>query len=303
MKKNLDIVIVSHNVKKILVECLESIYKNKLASDNWNVILVDNASSDGTTKEIKQKFPRVKVVESERNLGFSKGNNLARKFVTSDTVLFLNPDTKVVGDSIQKAITALYSDDKIGAVGSRVLLPNGKIDYSCHRGLPTIWNTFSYWSGLTRIFPKSKLFSGYTASYLDYKKSHEIDCISGTFLIIRRKVLDTVGWWDEDYFWNGEDIEMCFQIKKHGWKIWYESRSEIIHYKGSSSGLWNTAALEVPKEKKIESAKSAARVMNIFVKKHWKELGPAPLIGLVWLGIIVLEKIRLAKLRLGFKYA
>ena len=121
--------------------------------------------------------------------------------------------------------------------------------------------------------------------------------------MIRRPVLDKINWWDEDYFWNGEDIEMCYQIKKLGMKIWYDASSEIVHFKGSSSGLWKTAAVKVPKETSLKAARSAAGVMNIFVRKHWKELGPAPLIALVWLGILLLEKYRLTKLRLGLKYA
>jgi hypothetical protein len=299
----LDIVIVSHNVKDLLIDCLKSIYKNKTEKDEWNVIVVDNASTDGTATAIKKEFPEVHFIESKTNLGFAKGNNLAREFVKSDNILFLNPDTKIVGDVIQKTISILESKKETGAVGCRVMLPDGNIDYSCHRGLPTIWNTFSYWSGFSKLFPKSKFFAGYAATYLDYNESHEIDCISGTYLLARKKVLDEVNWWDEDYFWNGEDIEMCYQIRKHGWKIWYEANSEILHFKGSSSGLWKTAKTKVPKETSLKAAKSAARVMNIFVKKHWKELGPAPLIALVWLGIILLEQYRIAKLKLGLKYA
>lgn len=301
--KSLDIVIVSHNVKKLLLSCLASIYKNSEAKSDWNVIVVDNASSDGSQAEIKDKYPDVELIESSENLGFSKGNNLARSKIKSENVLFLNPDTIVQDDVIQKCLKILGKNEKSGAVGCKVELPDGRLDYSCHRGLPTIWNTFSYWSGLSTIFPKSKLFSGYKATYLDYNKSHEIDCISGTFLLARKKVLDKVNWWDEDYFWNGEDIELCYQIKKYNWKIWYEASAKIIHFKGSSSGLWESAGVEVPRETSIRSAKSAAKVMNIFVKKHWKELGPAPLIAVVWLGIWLLEKFRLTKLRLGLKYA
>ncbi len=303
MKNNLDIVIVSHNVKNLLADCLNSIIKNQTKNDDWHIIVVDNASTDGTQNFIKEKFKNLKFIESKENLGFAGGNNLARKKVKSDYVLFLNPDTKIIGGVIQKTLNILREKNNIGAIGCRVNLPDGHLDYSCHRGLPTIWNTFSYWSGLSRIFPKYRFFSGYTATHLSYSQSHEIDCISGTYLLAKKKVLNEIGWWDEDYFWNGEDIEMCYQIKKRGWKIWYEAREKIIHYKGSSSGLWESAAVAVPKETSLKAAKSAAKVMNIFVKKHWEELGPAPLIGLVWLGIRILEKYRIAKLKLGFKYA
>jgi GT2 family glycosyltransferase len=303
MVNDLDIVITTFNVKDLLLECLKSIFDSKGNKDNWNIIVIDNASRDGTVDEVREKYPNVIIIANNENLGFGKGNNQAKNIAKAESVLFLNPDTKVVGQVIQKALKILGDKKEIAAVGCRVMLPDGKIDYSCHRGLPTVWNTFSYWSGLSKLFPKSKIFAGYTATYLDYNKSSEIDCISGTFLMIRRSVLDKIGWWDEAYFWNGEDIEMCYQIKKHGWKIWYDADGEILHFKGSSSGLRKTAAAKVPKEVSLKSAKSAAKVMNIFVRKHWKELGPAPLIALVWLGILLLEKYRLLKLKLGLKYA
>ncbi len=128
-------------------------------------------------------------------------------------------------------MSILSEKKEVGAVGCKVNLPDGKLDYSCHRGLPTIWNTFSYWSGLSGIFPKIKMFSGYTATYLDYRESHEVDCISGTYLLIRKNVLEKIGWWDEDYFWNGEDrfigkviIFLFFfgafvNITYHSWKL------------------------------------------------------------------------------------
>lgn len=300
--KTLDIVIVSHNVKKLLLDCLASIYIEEEAKRDWNVMVIDNASTDGSAQEVKKKYPEVDFIESEKNLGFSKGNNLAKKSIRSQNVLFINPDTVIEKGTIQKCLEILKRDENIGAVSCRVELPDGKLDYSCHRGLPTVWNTFSYWAGFSKLFPKSKFFSGYKATYLDYAESHEIDCASGTFLLVRKKVLDKVNWWDEDYFWNGEDIELCYQIKKHGWKIWYEASVRIIHYKGSSSGLWESAGVEVPRETSLRSARSAAKVMNIFVKKHWNELGPAPLISIVWVGIWLLEKYRLTKLRLGMKY-
>ena len=299
----LDIVIVSHNVKYLLLDCLKSVFYTKEEDDSWEVIVIDNASTDGTVDAVAQKFPNVRIIASKENLGFAKGNNLARKVSRAENVLFLNPDTKIADKVIQKSLKILENKKDLGAVGCRVMLPNGKIDYSCHRGLPTIWNTFSYWLGLSKLFPKFKIFAGYTATYLDYKKSSEIDCISGTYLLIRRSVLNEINWWDEDYFWNGEDIEMCYQIIKHGWKIWYDADAEILHFKGSSSGFWPTAKTSVPKETSLRAARSAARVMNTFVKKHWRELGPAPIIALVWAGIWILEKFRLSKLKLGLKYA
>jgi GT2 family glycosyltransferase len=303
MAKDLDIIIVSHNVKSLLAACLDSVFRPDVGSSGWNVIVVDSGSNDGTPDFLRKKYGNVTLLASKQNLGFSGGNNYARKNSNAEFILFLNPDTKIIGNAINNTLKIIKSDSKIGAITCKVMLPNGKLDYSCHRGLPTILNTFNYWSGLSALFPTSKFFSGYTASYLDINKSSEIDCVSGTYLLIRRSILDKIGWWDTDYFWNGEDIEMCYQIKKQGAKIWYAASEKIIHYKGSSSGLWQTAGKSVPTETKLKTARHAAAAMRIFMNKHKKELGPVWLTSLALLGILLLEKYRLFKLKIGLKYA
>ena len=297
----LSVVILSYNVKDLLRKAISAVY-GSYRDKKLQVIVVDNASSDGSSKMVKEEFPKAELIQSKTNTGFSAGNNLARKITKGDYVLFLNPDTEVGEGAIKKCLEILKNNKEIGVVTSKVLFPNGKIDYSCHRGLPTVWNTFCYWAGLSKIFPKSKLFSGYTATYLDPNESHYIECISGTFLMIKRKVLDKIDWWDEDYWWNGDDIELCYQIGKAGYKIWYEASISTLHYKGASSGLWRMHKMNVPKETKLASARSAAKVMNIFIEKHSDELGPWPLVFLVRIGIRLLEKYRLFKIERGLKY-
>jgi GT2 family glycosyltransferase len=298
---SLSVIILSYNVKDLLRNAISAVYKTYKSKD-LQIIVVDNASSDGSVKMVRKEFPAVDIVVSKTNTGFSKGNNLARKIAKGNIILFLNPDTEVQKGAIKKSIEKLVSNKKLGAITCKVLLPNGMLDYSCHRGLPSPWNTFSYLSGLSNIFPKSKFFSGYSATYLDYNKSHYIDCVSGTFLMIKKEVLEKIDWWDEDYWWNGEDIEMCYRIKKEGFRIWYESSVTMIHYKGSSSGLWSTTKIVVPKETKIRSAKSATLAMRIFLNKHWREMGPWPLMQLMRLGIYSLEKYRLGKIGSGKLY-
>lgn len=297
----LSVVILSYNVRDLLRKAIFSVYKTYNHKD-LQVIVVDNASSDKSVEMVKKEFPRVEIIKSPTNSGFSYGNNLARKITKGEIVLFLNPDTEVKDSAILKCLEILTKSNKLGAVTCKVVLPGGAIDYSCHRGLPTPWNSFCYFTGLTKIFPKIRFFSGYTASYLDTNKSHFIDCVSGTFLMIKRSVLDEIGWWDSDYWWNGEDIEMCYRIKKAGYKIWYEASETIIHYKGSSSGLWSTARAKVSQKTRLNSAKSATRVMRIFTKKHSKELGPRPIMFLVNFGIFILEKYRLWKIETGKVY-
>lgn len=305
MKKKeteLTIIILSYNVKNLLINCLESIYKTKTPEDHWQIIVVDNHSSDNTIPSIKLKFSKVKTISSKVNLGFSAGNNLAIPFIKGKYVLFLNPDTIVGKNTIQKSLLYIQEHGNVGALTCKVELPNAKLDYSCHRGFPSPWNTFCYFSGLSKIFPKSLFFSGYSATYLDMRETHEMDCGSGTFLLTRYNAAKEIGWWDEDYFWNGDDIEFFFRLRENGWRVVYYPEVKIIHYKGSSSGLWSTAKIKVNIETKLKSAKYATTAMRIFYKKHYYFKYPILIRDIFLLGIYLLEQYRLLKIKTGIKY-
>jgi len=315
---DLTIIILNYNVKDLLLQCLESIFKNKKASDKWQIIVVDNASSDGSAEAVKGRWkiatpPKyeilagrndevIELIENKENLGFSVGNNVGVKKAKAPVLLFLNPDTEVVNGAIGKSLEFLLSNPDIGAVGCRVELPDGKLDYSSHRGFPTPWNSFTYFSGLAKIFPHSPIFAGYTASFLDIKTTHEIDSVTGAFLMVRKIAGDQIGWWDEDYFWNGEDIEFCFSLKEKGWKIFFYPEAKIIHFKGSSSGLWSSSALKVEKEKMLSAAAHASSAMRIFYIKHYYKKYPTILRDFILLGIKSLEHYRKTKIRLGIRY-
>src|SRR3989338_632263 len=250
---DLSIIILNYNVKDLLLNCLESIFKNKKSNDKWQIIVIDNASEDGSVKAVKQLASHigsgntVEIVENKENLGFSAGNNVGVKKAKAPVILFLNPDTVVIENAIQKTYQYLMGNPDIGAITCRVELPDGKLDYSSHRGFPTPWNAFAYFSGLSKLFPHSPVFSGYAATHLDIHKTHEIDSLTGAFMMIRKIAGEQVSWWNTDYFFNGEDIEFCYSLKEKGWKIFFYPEVKIIHYKGSSSGLWKTSATKVEK--------------------------------------------------------
>lgn len=281
---DLSIIILNYNVKELLLKCLESIFKNRTDKDNWQVIVVDNASTDGSVAAVKAKFPQVEVLQNKKNLGYAAGNNKGVKLAKALVILFLNPDTVIVGKAIQKTYEYLMSNPDIGAVTSKVELPNGKLDYSCHRGFPTPWNSFCYFLGLSKLFPKWKLFAGYTATYLDINKTHEIDSLTGAFMIVRKIAGEQIGWWDEDYFWNGEDVEFCFDLKVKGWKIYFYPEEKIIHFKGSSA-----------KKERSKTISHGASAMRIFYLKHYYKKYPPILRDLILAGIKSLEHYRKAK--------
>lgn len=307
----LTIIILNYNIKDLLLNCLESIFKSKGKLDLWQIIVVDNASKDGSMEAVREKYKvrshmesgnTVEIVENGENLGFAAGNNVGVKYAKAPVILFLNPDTEVSDGVISKSLKVLKSDPDIGALTCKVVLPDGRLDYSCHRGFPTPWNSFCYFSGLAKMFPGLSLFSGYTASYLDTEKPHEVDCISGTYLMVRRIAGEQIGFWDKDYFFNGEDIEFCYSLKQKGWKIYFYPDVGITHFKGSSSGLWRTAGVMVEKETKLTAATHAASAMGIFYKKHYFQKYPPILRHFVLWGIKLLEHYRKFKIRTGMRY-
>ncbi len=268
------IVILSYNVRQLLEKCLESV-------QSWPVIVVDNASTDKSAEMVKIKFPKVTLLQTGKNLGFAAGNNFALPHINSDYVLFLNPDTEVKGKAIEICQDFLDNNQDFGAATCKVELPNGKIDYSCHRGLPTPWNSLFYFLGLAKLFPKSKIFAGYTATYLDINVPHQIDCATGAFLLVRKSAGEKIGWWDEDYFWNGDDIEFCFKLKERGYKIMYLPQEKIIHYKGASS-------ISSPEARRL-TAYSSTKAMRVFLRKNYSQNLLTPLI---LVAILFLEKYR-----------
>ncbi|TSC85976.1 MAG: Glycosyl transferase family 2 [Microgenomates group bacterium Gr01-1014_7] len=278
---DLSIVILNYNVRDLLLKCLESVFKTK---SNWQVIVVDNASSDGSAEAVREKYPEIELIENKKNLGFSAGNNVGVKKAKAPVVLFLNPDTEIVNNAIEKTLEFLLGNPEIGAVTSKVELPNGKLDYSCHRGFPTPWNAFAYFTGLSKLFPYFSLFAGYTATYLDMKTAHEIDCLTGAFLMVRKIAGEQIGWWDEDYFFNGEDIEFCFSLKEKSWKIYFYPDVKIIHYKGSSA-----------KKERSKTVSLGISAMRIFYMKHYYKKYPPVFRDLVLAGIKMLEHYRKAK--------
>ncbi len=283
---DLSIIILSYNVRELLLNCLDSMFKNKTQKDNWQIIVVDNASEDGSVEKVAEIYKNeVEIIRNNTNLGFSEGNNVGVKKAKAPVILFLNPDTKIVGDAIQKTYQYLMGNPDIGAITCKVELPDGKLDYSCHRGFPTPWNSLCYFLGLSKIFPHSPLFAGYTASYLDIHKIHEIDCLTGAFLMVRKIAGEQINFWDTDYFFNGEDIEFCYSLKEKGWKIFFYPEEKIIHYKGSSS-----------KQQKSEAISYGISAMRIFYKKHFYKNYPPIFRDLILAGIKLLEHYRKAKI-------
>ncbi|OGM02394.1 hypothetical protein A2115_02935 [Candidatus Woesebacteria bacterium GWA1_41_8] len=298
MKTNPDISIVILNFNSIsfLEKCLLSIKQSKLNGIKAEVLVVDNASTDQSVEVLKRKYPEIKLIESKSNRGFAAGNNLARGKVSGKYILFLNPDTELEKNTLLTVFRFMQQAPMVGVATCKLVLPGGTLDYSTHRGFPTPFNAFFYFfTPFSKIFPKTKLFSGYTQGWkLDDPKPHEVDAISGAFFFVRKSAADKVEWWDEDYFWYGEDLEFCYRLKEMGLKVMFLPQTSALHHKGVSSGIkgHSKKISSATKETRLRSALSSTQVMRIFYRKHYEKKYPKVFSFIVFTGIKLLEKIR-----------
>ncbi|TSC88362.1 MAG: glycosyl transferase [Microgenomates group bacterium Gr01-1014_16] len=263
--KTLSIVILSYNVKKLLTACLASIPKHK----EWEIIVVDNASTDGSAK--------LATIKNKKNLGFAAGNNIGIQNSSSSFVLLLNPDTMVYPETIETILKYMQSHPEVGAATCRVELPGGSLDYSCHRGFPNPWNSLAHFLNIRSSYSTKNVPNAI----------HEIDALTGAFALIRKTAGDQVGWLDEDYFWNGEDLDFCYKLKEKGWKIMYIPDVKITHFKGSSA--------KATKDTSLRWANNSTDAMHIFYRKHLSQKYPFFINWFTYLGIIILKQFRYAK--------
>lgn len=273
MKKPvLSIVILSYNTKDLLKNCLESVKKARKNGFGVQTIVVDNASTDGSQDMVKKDFPWTDLVLSKKNLGYSGGNNLGLTKVKGEYILFLNSDVEIEPDALVKMMNFIKSDGKIGAITPKVMLYSGGIDPDCHRGFPSPWASLTYFLGLEKIFPKSRIFGKYHMGYQDYNKPHEMDAGFGTFMFVRRKTLRQVGNWDEEYFFYGEDLDLFYRIKQAGWKVMFYPEVLALHHKGASSGLRRESRNVARADRTItlKTAKASIKAWEVFYKKFYK---------------------------------
>jgi len=284
---DLSLIIVSYNTKEFLKGCIESIYKTT-KNINFEIIVVDNASSDGTIEILKKlQTENFQLIENKENLGFSKANNLGVKKAQGRYLLFLNPDVVVHAEALEGMVKFMDEHEDAGAATCKLIMPNGQIDDASHRGFPTPWNAFAHFSGLAKVLGKTKLFGGYNLGFKDFTKTHEIDALAGAFMLVRRKAGEEAGWWDEDYFFYGEDIEFCYILKQAGWKIYYVPEYSTLHYKGVSGGLKKVSRdiTTASKETRKRTTKARFNAMRLFYKKHYEQKYPWFITRLVYLGI------------------
>jgi O-antigen biosynthesis protein len=256
---DLSIIIVNYNVKDLLGNCIDSIFSSS-GQLKTEIIIVDNNSFDGSVEYIKERFRnnrQIRIIESKINLGFAKANNIGAREAKGKYLLILNPDTILQEDTIVRSVKYYESNDHIGALSCKLVLPNGKLDLACRRSFPSPSVAIYRILGLSKLFPASKTFARYNLTYLDENATHEVEAICGAFMLIKKDIFDQVGGFDEDYFMYGEDLDLCYKIKKAGYKIIYFSGTSIIHFKGEST-----------RKSSLSYVNNFYGAMRIFVQKN-----------------------------------
>jgi GT2 family glycosyltransferase len=230
---DVSVVIVNWNSKDILRQCLVSIGRNGGALD-LEVIVIDSGSFDGCGAMLAAEFPDVRFLQSDKNLGFARANNEAARFASGEFLLFLNPDTEIVGAAIQD-LHRLLQKPGAGIAGARLLNADRTLQTSCVQSFPTILNQVLNSEALRRLTPKSSLW-GMRALFASDLSEREVEAISGACLMLRRTVFAAVHGFSEEYFMYAEDMDLAYRVRRAGYRNYYVPSATVIHYGGSSSG-------------------------------------------------------------------
>lgn len=231
---DLSIVIVNWNCHRYTAECIASIHQNPLTAD-YEIVVVDNASTDGSAQVLREAYPQIRLIVSEENIGFARANNLGLQHCSGTYVLFLNPDTVILSDALDEMYRYISSSDAIGALGCKLLNDDRTVQASCIQRFPTILGEALDSDFLRQRFPGSRMWG--TAPLFDPAGNDgvEVEMISGACIMAPLAVLRLLGGFSSDYFMYGEDMDLCYRIRQLGRKVCYLGRAQIVHYGGKST--------------------------------------------------------------------
>ena len=268
-RPDVSIVIVSYNVRDLLRDCLASLQR-ELRRVKAEVFVVDNASSDRSADMVTKEYPWVRLIRSSRNRGYAAANNLALRRTRGRSVLLLNPDTRLCSGALVETVGYLDANPTIGALGPKLIRPDGSLDLACRRSFPSPSVAFFRLFGLARLFPRSRRFARYNLLHLDPDQAMDVDSVCGAFMLVRREVLERVGLLDESFRMYGEDLDWAYRIKEAGWRVRYHPSAVVVHHKGASS-----------RQRATRSLLAFYHAMHVFYQKHYAPKRPAPFNALV----------------------
>jgi N-acetylglucosaminyl-diphospho-decaprenol L-rhamnosyltransferase len=282
---DLGIIIVNWNTCDYLRNCLQTVFASE-GDFTYTVIVVDNASSDGSAQMVANEFPQAQLIASDENMGYPRGNNIGLRAlgyhgvgqVDADApryALLLNPDTEVPPTSLCAMVQFMDSRPDVGIAGPKLLLKDGSLDKACRRGFPTPAVSFYHYSGLAKLFPKNKTFGRYNMTFADPNEELEVDSVVGAYMQVRKEAIEQAGLLDEVFFMYAEDLDWAYRIKEQGWRVWYYAPVTVHHIKRAASRKSPKAQFEF------------WRAMLIFYRKHFRTTTP------LWLHTMILTALLL----------
>lgn len=270
----LSVIIVNYNVKNLLRDCLLSVQKAAHSIDT-EIIVVDNASSDGSVEMLKAEFKYVNLIANTQNLGFSKANNQGIAQAQGKYILLLNPDTLINKNTFDDCLNFSKQTNNCGGIGVKMLDANNQFLKESKRGFPTPWASLCRLSFLNKLFPNSALLNGYYLGHLSNDENHQVEVLAGAFIWIKKSIIDEIGGLDETYFMYGEDIDFSYRILQAGYHNYYLGTVTILHYKGESTDKYS-----------FKYIKHFYDAMKIFSKKHYPRTYPLYHMGIILMIIL-----------------
>jgi N-acetylglucosaminyl-diphospho-decaprenol L-rhamnosyltransferase len=279
---DLGIVIVNWNTRDLLRTCLRTVFASEGVT--FGVVVVDNASSDGSADMVRAEFPQAALIASPINGGFSYANNLGLRALGFERgggedapryALLLNPDTEVPPGALRAMVAFMDADSRCGVAGPKLVLPDGSLDLACRRSFPTPEVSAYRMLGLSSLFPESRRFGRYNLTYLDPDLVSEVDSVVGAYMQVRREAIAAVGLLDEVYFMYAEDIDWAYRVKKAGWTVWYNPKVTILHVKRAAS------------RRNPKAQREFYRAMLIFYRRYYRATTPLPLHLLIMTGLLL----------------
>jgi GT2 family glycosyltransferase len=240
---DLEVIIVSHGAEGLLRNCLRSLREHP-AQGEMRVTVVDSGSPDSTPGMVEREFPEVRLLRRD-NIGFSAANNLALRESEAQAVLLLNPDTEVYAGTLDAALARLWSVERIGMVGVKLVTESGELDHACKRSFPTPLSALAHFTGVGRSDGASSALSQYRATQLGDDEPGEVDAVNGAFMLCRAEAVPEVGLLDQGYWLYMEDLDWCHRFWDAGWTVFYEPAGTALHVKGGSSGARRAPRQEV----------------------------------------------------------
>ncbi len=296
MTSTVSVAIINYNTATLLAQCLENLQQLAEAAE---IIVVDNASADGSATLVRTQFPAVRLIALPENRGLTVGSNLALAESTGDYLLYLGADAYPEAGVLHGMARYLDETPAVAIATAALRLRDGTLDMDAHRGFPTPWASLTHFTGLSRLWPTTKRFNQYFLGDQDLNAPHEIDLCISHFMFTRPAVLRAIGGWDEDFFLYGEDVDLCYRVKAAGHKIMYLPHFKALHYKGASVGIRKQSSdiSTASAETKLRMTALTTQAMALFYQKHLYHQYPRLVSFLVVQGIRLLGALRVWRAR------